>query len=191
MDDSTAEAGEEIPVRWRKKDATTGTGPEQAAQKGPETAETGAESLAEVQAKADEYLARWQRVAADMANMRRRHEQERQEYIKQANASLIAELLPVLDSFDLALEHMPDEVRSLNWSTGIVQVERQLRSALERVGLTPIEASGKPFDPNEHEALMQEASDLPEDTVTGELQRGYKLHDRVLRPAMVKVAKNS
>jgi molecular chaperone GrpE len=187
IDESAAEAGEEIPVRWRKKDAALGAGAEQAAPGG----ETGDESRGEVQAKADEYLARWQRTAADMANMRRRHEQERQEYVKQANASLIAELLPVLDSFDLALEHMPDEVRSLNWSTGIVQVERQLRSALERVGLTPIEARGKPFDPNEHEALMQEESDLPEDTVTGELQRGYKLHDRVLRPAMVKVAKNS
>jgi molecular chaperone GrpE len=149
--DEAAESGEEITVRWRKKDAATGAGAEQATQKAPEAGAAGEESLAEVQAKAEEYLARWQRAAADMANMRRRHDQERQEYVKQANASLIVELLPVLDSFDLALEHMPDEVRSLSWSTGIVQVERQLRSALERVGLTSIEASGKQFDPNDHE----------------------------------------
>jgi molecular chaperone GrpE len=125
-----------------------------------------------------------------VANIRRRHEQERQEYMKQANAGLIADLLPVLDSFDRALATIPPELRETTWVDGILIVERQLRAVLERAGLTPIEAQGKRFDPTEHEALMHdEASDQDEDTVTGEFQRGYKLHDRVLRPAMVKVAK--
>ena len=141
------------------------------------------------QTKADDYFAKWQRAAADLANMRRRHEQERQEYMKQANAMLIAELLPVLDSFDRALASMPPDLRELTWIDGIVLVERQLRMVLERAGLVPIEAEGKPFNPTEHEALLHEESDKPEDTVIGELQKGYKLHDRVLRPAMVKVAK--
>ena len=161
------------------------------AAQGAETEESDLETtVIETQAKADEYLANWQRAAADMANMRRRHEQDRQEYQKQANAQLIASLLPVLDSYDRALATMPEELRDDTWVGGLVHIERQLRGALERAGLTPIEAEGQPFDPNVHEAIMQEASDQPENTVIGELQRGYKLHDRVLRPSMVKVAKS-
>jgi molecular chaperone GrpE len=144
----------------------------------------------EEQARAEDFLTKWQRAAADIANMRRRHELDRQEYTKQANASLMRDLLQVLDSFDYALAAMPADVRESPWVDGILQVERQLRAILERNGLSPIEAQGQPFDPTLHEALMQEESDQPEDTIIGELQRGYKLHDRVLRPSMVKVAKS-
>jgi molecular chaperone GrpE len=187
---------DDIQVPWRKETATGRT------EATAEPATAGAEATATTeeavdwaarfkseQAKADDYFAKWQRAAADLANMRRRHEQERQEYMKQANAMLIAELLPVLDSFDRALASMPPDLRELTWIDGIVLVERQLRMVLERAGLTPIEAEGKPFNPTEHEALLHEESDKPEDTVIGELQKGYKLHDRVLRPALVKVAK--
>jgi molecular chaperone GrpE len=145
----------------------------------------------EEQARADDLFAQLQRAAADMANMRRRHEQDRQEYVKRANEELIRSVLPVLDSFDLALAAIPEELEDRTWVDGIVLVERQLRGVLERAGVSPIEAGGKVFDPNEHEAVMNEESDQPEGTVTGELQRGYKLHDRVIRPAMVKVATNS
>jgi molecular chaperone GrpE len=145
----------------------------------------------EEQARADDLFAKLQRAAADMANMRRRHEQDRQEYVKRANEELIRSVLPVLDSFDLALAAIPEDLEDRTWVDGIVLVERQLRGVLERAGVSPIEAGGKVFDPNEHEAVMNEASDQPEGTVTGELQRGYKLHDRVIRPAMVKVATNS
>lgn len=163
----------------------------EAATQGAETGDNDLETtVIETQAKADEYLANWQRAAADMANMRRRHEQDRQEYQKQANAQLIASLLPVLDSYDRALATMPEGLRDDTWIGGLVHIERQLRGALERAGLEPIEAEGQPFDPNVHEAVMQEVSDQPENTVIGELQRGYKLHDRVLRPSMVKVAKS-
>src|SRR5919204_1988569 len=188
---------DDIQVPWRKETATGRT------QATAEPAMAGAEATATEeavavdwearfkaeQAKADDYFAKWQRAAADLANMRRRHEQERQEHMKQANAWLIAELLPVLDSFDRALASMPPDLRELTWVDGIVLVERQLRMVLERAGLTPIEAEGKPFNPTEHEALLHEESDKPEDTVISELQKGYKLHDRVLRPALVKVAK--
>src|SRR5256714_8013710 len=186
----------DMQVPWRKETATGST--EATAE--PATAGAEATTAAEgavdweagfkaEQAKADDYFAKWQRAAADLANIRRRREQERQEYMKQANAMLIAELLPVLDSFDRALASMPPDLRELTWIDGIVLVERQLCMVLERAGLRPIEAEGKPFDPTEHEALLHEESDKPEDTVIGELQKGYKLHDRVLRPAMVKVAK--
>jgi len=142
----------------------------------------------EEQARAEDFLARWQRAAADMSNMRRRHDLDRQEYTRQANATLVRDLLQVLDSFDGALATIPADARDTPWVGGVLQVERQLRSILERNGLTAIEAQGQPFDPTLHEALMQEESDQPADTVIGELQRGYKLHDRVLRPSMVKVA---
>ncbi len=141
------------------------------------------------QSRAEDYLGKWHRVTADMANMRRRHDLDRQEYTRQANAAIMKDLLQVLDSFDGALATIPAEARDTPWVGGVLQVERQLRGLLERNGLTPIEAQGQPFDPTLHEALMQEESDQPADTVVGELQRGYKLHDRVLRPAMVKVAK--
>ena len=189
---------DDIQVPWRKETATGRT------QATAEPARAGAEATTATeeavavdwearfkaeQAKADDYFAKWQRAAADLANMRRRHEQERQEYMKQANAWLIADLLPVLDSFDRALASMPPDLRELTWIDGIVLVERQLRMVLERAGLTPIEAEGKLFNPTEHEALLHEESDKPEDTVISELQKGYKLHDRVLRPSLVKVAK--
>jgi molecular chaperone GrpE len=184
---------DDIQVPWRKETATGSTEATAGAEATTATEETVAVDwearFKAEQAKADDYFAKWQRAAADLANMRRRHEQERQEYMKQANAMLIAELLPVLDSFDRALASMPPDLRELTWIDGIVLVERQLRMVLERAGLTPIEAEGKPFNPTEHEALLHEESDKPEDTVISELQKGYKLHERVLRPALVKVAK--
>ncbi len=142
----------------------------------------------EEQAKAEDYLDKWRRSTADVANMRRRHDQDRLETIRQANAALLKAILPVLDSFERAVALAPVEGDEQNWASGVLQIERQLHVVLEREGMARIEAQGKPFDPNEHEALVQEESDLPEDTVTGELQRGYRLHDRVLRPAMVKVS---
>ncbi len=179
-------SADDVQVLWRKK-AAQPAGEEAAEQAAPP--EDWEARLAAEQAKAEDYLAKWQRTAADMANMRRRHETDRQEYMRQANAALISELLPVLDSFDRALAAMPTEVEQLPWIDGVKLVARQLHSVLERAGLSVIEAEGKPLDPNEHEAVMHEESELPEGTVTGELQRGYRLHDRVLRPSMVKVAK--
>jgi molecular chaperone GrpE len=192
---SAETAMDDTQILWKKKKRGGSAHHTHTAPSDAQT-EAGADSagwqqrLEEEQAKAEDYFTRWQRAAADMANMRRRNEVERQEYMRQANAALIEQLLPVLDSFDRALDSVPAELREQSWVDGILRVERQLRAALERAGLSAIEAQGKPFDPNEHEALMQEVSEEPEDTVIGELQRGYKLHDRVLRPAMVKVAKN-
>lgn len=177
----------DIQVVWRKKE--TPPAADEFASGDQATDDWEARALAE-QARADDYYGKWQRAAADIANMRRRHEQERQEYMRQANAALIAELLPVLDSFDRALAATPPELREQTWVDGVTLVERQLRVVLERAGLSAIEAEGKPFDPNEHEAIMHEASEQPEGTVTGEFQRGYRLYDRVLRPSMVKVAKS-
>jgi molecular chaperone GrpE len=149
------------------------------------------QQLREEQAKAEDYLSRWQRSQADLANLRRRNQQEREEYIKRANEEIIRDLLPVLDSFDRALVSIPPELRDVPWLDGIHLVDRQLRMALLRHGVTPIEAKGQLFDPTQHEAVLHKTtSEHPDATVTEELQKGYRLKDRVLRPTLVEVASN-
>ncbi len=148
------------------------------------------QQLDEARAQDDEHLRAWQRTAADFANYRRRTEEEREALARFANAALIGRLLTVLDDFDRALEHVPEDVHE-GWVDGVRLVERKLRSVLESEGLTPIEAVGQTFDPNIHEAVVhEEPADHPDNQVIGELQRGYRLHDRVLRPALVRVANN-
>lgn len=141
-------------------------------------------------ARADENLRHWQRTQADFMNYRRRAEQERADIVKYAESQLILELLSALDDFDRAMETMPRELMKFTWVQGIVLIDRKIRSILERHGLTPIEALGKEFDPYYHEAVMREDGDAGEHTmVVAELQKGYKLHDRVLRPTLVKVGR--
>ena len=146
--------------------------------------------LSAAQAEADEQLRARQRATADLSNYRRRTEDERATVTQFANAVLITRLLAVLDDFDRALANVPDEVHE-GWVEGVRLVERKLRSLLESEGVTPIEAEGEPFDPNVHEAVVhEETTDHPDNVVIGEVQRGYRLHDRVLRPALVRVANN-
>ena len=107
-----------------------------------------------------------------------------------SNAVLISKLLSVLDDFDRALASVPEDAHE-GWVDGIRLVERKLRTVLEGEGVTPIEAVGQPFDPNLHEAVVhEETSDYPDNLVIDEVQRGYRLGDRVLRPALVRVANN-
>jgi molecular chaperone GrpE len=146
--------------------------------------------LDEAQAQADELMRARQRAAADYANYKRRTDEERDTVARFANALLIGKLLAVLDDFDRALDHAPPDTDDA-WVEGVRLVERKLRSVLESEGVTPIDAVGQPFDPNVHEAVVhEETADHPDNTVIDELQRGYRLHDRVLRPALVKVANN-
>ena len=146
--------------------------------------------LDEAKARADEATYNWQRSAADFANFKRRTEEDRSLLAQAGTAVLISKLLAVQDDFDRALANVPDEVHE-GWLEGIQLVERKLRSVLESEGVTPIEALGQPFDPNLHEAVVHEPTDAhPDNTVIEELQRGYRLGDRVLRPSLVKVANN-
>ncbi len=145
--------------------------------------------LEEEKARAEKNLTNWQRSEADLANFRRRAEQERADLAKFANAALIGKLLPVLDDFHRAIEAIPADQRSLGWVDGVRLIERKLRTVLEQEGVVPIESLGKEFDPYVHEAVLREDGEGDVETVVEELQKGYKLHDRVLRPAMVKVGK--
>jgi len=142
-------------------------------------------ALAEQKAKAESYLDNWKRAQADFINYKRRSEQDKEEASKFANSVLILGLLPVLDDLERALNSVPPRLAKASWVDGIRLIERKFRAGLEAQGLTPIKAQGEPFDPNLHEATMQ--SNGQEGVVVRELRRGYKLRDRVLRPAMVAV----
>ncbi len=139
--------------------------------------------------KVEELTRDLQRMTADFANYRKRNDAERLDFVKYAKGDLIAKLLDVLDGYDRALGTVPDEAKKQPWVEGMWLVERKLRSILEAEGLTPIDSLGKPFDPYMHEAVAHLESDEPEGTVIAEFSKAYKLHDRVIRPALVTVAK--
>ena len=144
------------------------------------------QALAEEQKRAEDYLANWQRALADFINYKRRNEQERQDFNRFANANLILSLLPVLDDLERALSSIPPAKSAKHsWVEGIRLVERKFRAALEAQGLTPIKALGEPFDPNFHEAVRQDKG--KEGVVVEELQKGYMIHGRLLRPSKVVV----
>jgi len=146
--------------------------------------------LETAQQESAESKAGWQRTAADYANYRRRTEQDREANLGLANEALLFKLLVIVDDFDRAIANKPAELASSPWVDGIVAIDRKLRQLLDSEGLTPIDAAGQPFDPHQHEAIVQvETNKVPEGTVTEELQRGYRLRDRVLRPSLVAVAK--
>ncbi len=148
--------------------------------------------LEAAQQEAAENKAAWQRSAADFSNYRRRTEQERDAMLGLANEVLLAKLLAIVDDFDRAIANMPAELRDVSWVGGISAIDRKLDQLLDSEGLTPIEALGKQFDPHEHEAIAQEdRPGVPEGTVVAELQKGYRIRDRVLRPAMVAVARHT
>jgi molecular chaperone GrpE len=143
---------------------------------------------------AAEYLDALQRERAGFINYRRRTEQERSEMAQYAALSLIKKLLPVVDDFDRALASIPEKERKENkWVEGVELIARKLHNILEQEGVQPIEALGQPFDPNLHEAVAfednAESNDKHEDTVSAVFSKGYKMHDRVIRPAMVKVSR--
>lgn len=128
------------------------------------------------------------RARADFANYRRRTQQEQEEQAKFATALMVAEFLPILDNFERALETIPGELRFFSWLQGVDLVHQMARNVLEKRGLQPIDTHEKPFDPNYHEAVMREGEDDGGAVVVlEELQKGYVMHDRVLRPSLVKV----
>ncbi len=140
-------------------------------------------ALAEAKEKADANLSGWQRAQADFANYKRRSEQEKGEAGKSANAALLLELLPVMDDLERALASIPPEAAEQGWVGGIRLIERKWKAYLEQQGLAPIKAIGEQFDPRFHEALKQDIG--KEGTVIQEIQKGYMLGDRVLRPSKV------
>jgi len=183
----TTEAAAQEAARVAEAESSSNAAAKPPGEQSPE------QQLEALRAEKDEQFRGWQRTQADFVNYRRRVEQEKADFIKSAEAGLIHDLLPVLDDLERAISSLPPEMRDLTWVQGVLLIERKLAALFEQRGLKPIEAIGQPFDPNEHEAVLREGDPGEATTVTGELQRGYRLNDRVLRPTLVKVgpAQNS
>ncbi len=151
------------------------------------------EQLKERAAKADEYWDRLLRQTADLDNYKKRAARERQDAVTYANESLLTKLLSVLDNFEMALAaaaNASEPAAAQSLQAGIVMISNQLKSILADAGLEEINADGKPFDPNLHEAVSQEATkDVPEGRVLRQIRKGYKFRNRLLRPAGVVVAR--
>ncbi len=147
------------------------------------------QQLSEAQAQAQEYLDGWQRARADFANYKRRVERDRAQMQQDAVARVVVRYLPIVDDIERALQNRPAEGEGAAWAEGIELVYRKLLAALEADGVKPMEAEGQIFDPNLHEAVMQEESAEHESgQIIEVLQKGYWIGERVLRPALVKVA---
>ena len=143
------------------------------------------QALTEEKEKAEKNLANWQRAQADFSNYKRRTDQEKEELGKFANSGLILNLLPFLDDLELALGSVPPELAEVSWVNGVKQIERKFLASLEKQGVSVIKAVGEHFDPRLHEAVKEDAG--KEGVITQEVQRGYKLNDKVLRPSRVVV----
>ena len=131
--------------------------------------------------------ANWHRAEADLINYKKRAEQDRNDLSKFANSTLILNLLPILDDLERAFSSLSPKLKHLTWVDGIRLIHRKFQAILETQGLSEIKAVGKPFDPSLHEAVAN--MDGKEGMVINEVQKGYKLHDKVLRPSMVVVGK--
>jgi molecular chaperone GrpE len=141
--------------------------------------------------RAGEAEAGWQRARADFANLKRRTEEERAESANIAADRLLIRVLDLADDFDLAVEHVPEDAKGSPWVEGIAAIDRKLRLLLEAEGITAMGGEGEAFDPHTQQAISYEDTlDVPDGTVTKVIQRGYTIRDRVLRPALVAVARN-
>jgi len=149
------------------------------------------DELQKVRSERDALFERLARQQAEFENYRKRAGREQQDFRDYALADALKSLLPVLDSFELALKNAPQGKDGANLRSGLELVRKQFQDALARMGVREIEANGAAFDPQWHQAVEMVETDLAQDNhVIDELQRGYKLKDRLLRPAMVRVARN-
>lgn len=148
------------------------------------------QELEEQEAKAAEYLDGWQRARAEFANYKKHIEKEQEDIVKFANGAFIARLLPVIDDFERAFQTLPPNLMGMTWLEGIALIQRKLQMLLEQEGVTAIETEGQMFDPALHQAVTHEESEEHEEgQIIGEVQKGYKMGDKVLRPSLVRVAK--
>ena len=199
--DATAAANSgELPVEVAPPEQSQGAG-------GPDRANDGADApdakearkddgkaafearLAALEKEKKENWERYLRTAADLENLRKRQKREMDDARLESKGRVLKEMLPVVDNLERAIEHATSQAGSNPIIEGVQLVLRQFLTVFERLDVTPIEAGGQPFDPNLHEAISQMESDQPPGTVMQVLQRGYKSGDRLLRPALVVVAK--
>lgn len=145
--------------------------------------------LAEYKQKADEYLNAWKRTAADFENYKKRQEKEAKEIVQFAQEITVVKMLPTLESLEQALKQAPQDERFQTWSEGVIKIVQQLEQVLLHMGVEKIKSVGEKFDPELHEAVETVESEKESGTILEEVQTGYKLNDKVIRPAKVKVAR--
>jgi molecular chaperone GrpE len=191
MEEAMPERDEEEPRIIDNRASTLSNENEQQApkpsQEGNATDEALTGQLKAEKERAESYLASWQRAAADFQNYKRRVEQEREDVSRLATAALVINILPIVDDLERALQSVDARLAGLTWVDGIRLIHRKFQSVLEMSGVREIDADGASFDPNLHEAVMY--SEGEEGKVTSVVQKGYTLHGRVIRPAMVIVGK--
>jgi molecular chaperone GrpE len=147
------------------------------------------QELAEIRAKEAEYLDGWQRARAELANARKRFQREQEQVYANARGDVLARLLPIVDDLERAFETLPRNLSGLTWIAGILLIQRKLQLLLEQEGVEVIDVAGQQFEPAMHQAITYEPSEtVPEGHIITELQKGYKLGERVLRPSMVRVS---
>jgi molecular chaperone GrpE len=142
-------------------------------------------SLAEEKEKAEKNMANWQRTQADLVNFRRQAVQEKEDLAKFANSALILKILPFLDDMERAIASAPPELAENKWVVGVKLIGHKLMTILEGQGVSAIKAEGEKFDPNLHEAVRQDTGE--DGVILAEVEKGYKLKDRVIRPSKVVV----
>jgi molecular chaperone GrpE len=175
----------ELPASDDTEDVTL----EEAAQASAGAVESASE-VQKLRAERDMLMDRLARLQAEFENARKRAAREQQDYRDYAVADAVKLLLPILDSFERALE--TTSTKTGEFRNGVELIYKQVQDALAKLGVQPVAARGQPFDPHVHQAIeMVETDEVPDHQVVDELQRGYKLKERLLRPAMVRVAKNS
>jgi molecular chaperone GrpE len=171
---------DEDPIESRSSEANTSEDMDYKALK---------QALIEEKEKAETYLANWQRAEADFSNFKKRTDQEKQEMGNFAKSVLILNILPIIDDLDRAFISIPPKLEKLEWVNGIRLIQRKLKGILEGQGLSEIECLGKCFDPSFHEAIAHLEGE--EGIVIEEVQKGYELKDKVLRPSKVVVGKGN
>ena len=146
--------------------------------------------LSDAKSQSDEYLTALQRERAEFLNYKRRTAEERERDLGLAAEGLIRKVLALADDFDRAIEARPDSIATDPWFEGVAAIDRKLRTLLESEGVSPIDAApGTPFDPRQHDAIANvPGTGRPEGEIVEQVRRGYRLRDRVLRPALVAVA---
>ncbi len=189
VDPTQLDAEHELPAGEDTREESTVNEPPQVVRERREAGEHDPE-FDKLKTERDTLLERLARVQAEFENARKRNTREQQEFREYAVAEAVKALLPTLDSFERALETgVPDKTE---FRSGVELIYKQLQDALIKLGLRPIPAKGAPFDPHLHQAIeMVDTREAKDQQVLEELQRGYKLKDRLLRPSMVKVARNS
>lgn len=147
------------------------------------------QELATAQAKEAEYLDGWQRARAELSNARKRFQREQEQAYANAKADILARLLPIVDDLERAFATLPENLSRLTWIGGVKLVQHKFLLLLEQEGVAPIEAVGREFDPFLDQAVTHEpAEEVPEGYVIAEMQKGYKVGERVLRPSVVRVS---